>query len=189
MLETFDDVRADIDRRLREAADNWRCAMHSAVIATADADARVMIVRGWDGGSRTLRFHTDARAPKAGLIGRGAPVGVLLYDKGEKVQIRCRGTGRIEREGPMVDAAWEESTNFARRCYLGEGPGAESQAPTSGLPPQFEGTEPDDAQLIPARDNFAILLVSVESFDWFQLAHTGHRRAILDAEGARWVSP
>ncbi len=139
--------------------------------------------------ARTLRFHTDSRAPKAGQIGDAAPVGVLFYDKAEKLQIRCRGEGRIVRTGDLVDAAWQASSNFARRCYLGEGPGAVSDEPTSGLPAQFEGSEPDDAQLVPARENFALLLVEVASFDWFSLAHTGHRRAILDADGERWVSP
>ena len=64
-----------------------------------------------------------------------------------------------------------------------------SDTPTSGLPPEFEGVEPDEDQLRPARANFALLLVTVESFDWFHLAHTGHRRVILDGEGGRWIVP
>ncbi|MCR2835164.1 flavin-binding protein [Qipengyuania sp. RS5-5] len=189
MMETFEAIRADIDRRLTDAAEKRHGAMHTPVVVTADADARVMVLRAWDPESRTLRFHTDARAPKAGLIGDGAPLGVLFYDREAKLQIRCRGTGRIVRNGPAVDAAWAASPNFARRCYLGEAPGMESGEPKSGLPPEFEGVEPDEEQLLPARENFALLLVTVESFDWFFLAHKGHRRAILDREGARWVTP
>lgn len=189
MLDTFEAIRADIDRRLADAATNRQAAMHTPVVATADADARVMVLRAWDADRRTLRFHTDMRAPKAALIGDGAPVGVLFHDREAKLQIRCKGTGRIERAGPAVDKAWAQSPNFARRCYLGAGPGAVSLQPTSGLPPAFEGVEPDDAELLPARENFALLLVEVESFDWFSLAHTGHRRAILVREGARWVTP
>lgn len=189
MLDSFEAVRADIDCRLADAAQNRHSAMHTPVVVTDDADARVMVLRAWGPESRTLRFHTDARAPKSASIGPGAPVGVLFYDREAKLQIRCRGTGRIERDGPAVDAAWAASPNFARRCYLGEAPGTYAEEPSSGLPPQFEGIEPDDAQLIPAREHFALLLVTVESFDWFWLAHTGHRRAILDADGGRWVTP
>jgi pyridoxine/pyridoxamine 5'-phosphate oxidase len=193
MFETLETIRADIDHRLAQAANDRRCAMHTPVVATADADARVMVLRAFDPGSMTLRFHTDSRAPKAKVIGEGAPVGVLFYDREAKLQIRTRGTGRIVRHGPEVDGSWLQSTNFARRCYLGEGPGSEASGPSSGLPPEFEGVEPDDAQLIPARDNFALLLATLDELDWFTLAHTGHRRARFRREGegwqGRWVTP
>ena len=193
MLDDLDAIRADIADRLTTAASNWRVPMHSPVIATADADARVMVLRAFDAESYTLRFHTDVRAPKAALIGDGAPLGLLFYDPPEKVQIRCRGNGRIVREGPEVDAAWMQSTNFARRCYLGEGPGAVSDTPTSGLPLEFEGIEPSDEELLPARANFAVLQVELRHLDWFSLAHTGHRRAIFQRSAGGWqgcwVSP
>ena len=75
-------------------------------------------------------------------------MGVLFYDKSAKIQIRVRGTGRVETTGPVADEAWAKGTNFARRCYLGEGPVSVSEVPTSGLPPEFEGAEPDDEQLV-----------------------------------------
>lgn len=191
MFETFDNIRDDIAVRLNEGATSRHCAMHAPAVATADADARVMVLRAFERVGWRLRFHTDARSPKVGVIGSGAPVGVLFYDREAKIQIRCRGTGRIETDRPLADAAWAESTNFARRCYLGEGPGAVSDVPTSGLPPQFEGTEPNDAQLASARANFAVLLVDLAQADWFYLSNKGHRRAIIDlvsGEG-QWVSP
>lgn len=163
--------------------------MHTPVVATADADARVMVLRAFDADRWILRFHTDARSPKVPVIEADPRLGVLAYDRAAKVQLRLRGKGRIEREGAVVDEAWQASTNFARRCYLGEGPGALSDWPTSGLPQAFEGTEPDDTDLVPARANFALLLVEVEEIDWFCLAHTGHRRALVTRETGQWVSP
>ncbi len=194
MPVSLDEIRDDIAKRLKRGANDWRDHLHAPVVATADADARVMVLRGFDTDSWTLRFHTDARAPKCGLIGDGAPIGVLFYDKQAKLQIRVRGEGRIERDTPLVDQAWEESTNFARRCYLGEGPGTATDGPASGLPAAFEGVEPDDAQLIPARANFAILLVTLRQLDWFSLAHTGHKRAQFSCDDSgewkgRWVTP
>lgn len=186
MIDTLQAVRADIDRCLANAANDRRSPMHSPVVATADADARVMVLRAFAAETMTLRFHTDARAPKAAVIGESAPVGVLFYDREAKLQIRTRGTGRIATGGQQVDAAWTESTNFARRCYLGEGPGSAADGPSSGLPPQFEGVEPDDAQILPARENFALLLVTLEELDWFTLAHTGHRRARFRREDSGW---
>lgn len=189
MLDTFDAIRRDIDQRLLHAMRDRHSPMHTPVVVTADADARIMVLRDYCPDTQALRFHTDARAPKARLIGAGAPVGVLFYDKQAKIQLRCRGTGRIETSGAVADAAWAQSSRFARRCYLGEGPGALADRPTSGLPPECEGVEPDEAALVPARANFAVLIVTLTTIDWFHLAHTGHRRAILEQDEGRWVAP
>ena len=189
MFDTIEGVRADIDRRLTEGCSDRKSAMHTPVVTTADADARIMVLRDYQPTGSVLRFHTDARAPKVSAIGEGAPVGVLFYDREAKIQIRCHGMGRIESVGASADAAWQESTNFARRCYLGEAPGAVSDHPTSGLPEWAEGVEPDESQLVQARKNFAVLLVEVTSFDWFYLAQTGHVRARLEQGEGRWIAP
>ena len=189
MLDDLNSVREDINTRLMAAAGNRRLPMHTPVVATADADARIMVIRHFDPDNWVLRFHTDSRSPKAAEIGANAPVGVLFYDAGEKVQIRCRGRGRIETDGPNAQAAWEESTAFARRCYLGAAPGEIRPQPSSGLPEWAEGTQPAEEDLIPARENFAVLLVTVETAEWYCLANSGHRRARLTRENGTWLTP
>ncbi len=188
MFETLDDVRTDCLNRLIRAPRDRKSPMHTPVIVTGDVDARVMVLRAFDSARWALRLHTDARSPKAKVVGADSRVAVLFYDKGAKIQIRARGEGRILTTGDEVDTAWANGTNFARRCYLGDGPGAASDAPTSGLPPEFEGAEPDDAQLIPARDNFALLMITITAFDWLYLAHTGHVRAqfVRNSEASDW---
>ncbi len=193
MFEQLDEIRADCATRLIRAARERKSPMHTPVIVTADVDARVMVLRAFDAEAWRLRLHTDLRAPKAQALAADPRVAAVFYDKGAKIQLRLRGTGRIESCGPVADAAWAASTNFARRCYLGDGPGAVSPVATSGLPREFEGVEPDDAQLVPARENFAVLLIDIAEVDWLYLAHTGHIRAqfVRDGEGwsARWVAP
>ena len=193
MFDTLDEIRTDCANRLIRAARDRKSPMHTPVIVTADVDARVMVLRAFDPAQWRLRLHTDSRAPKAQAIAADPRMAAVFYDKGAKIQIRVRGTGRIEAQGPAADAAWAASTNFARRCYLGEGPGAGSDGPTSGLPPEFEGVEPDDAQLLPARENFAVLLIDIAEVDWLYLAHTGHVRAQFSRAGdgweERWVAP
>ena len=194
MFESLEDIRQDCVQRLIRAARDRKSPMHTPVIVTADVDARVMVLRAFDLATWTLRLHTDTRAPKAAAIAADPRVAVVLYDKGAKIQIRLRGMARIEATGPTADAAWAASTNFARRCYLGEGPGAASPVATSGLPPEFEGVEPDDAELLPARENFAVLLIAIEAIDWLYLAHTGHVRAQFSRAGnggwdGGWVAP
>ena len=193
MFDSFDDIRKDISGRLARAAKDRKSAMHTPVIATSDADARVMVLRAFDSDAWTLRLHTDARSPKCAVIGDAAPVGALFYDKAQKVQIRVRGVGRIEHDTPLADQAWAESTNFAKRCYLGDGPGAVSEVASSGLPDWAEGIQPTDEQIAPARENFAILLVELNELDWFYLANSGHIRAQFSRVGSewegRWVTP
>ena len=191
MFDDLDEIRRHAATCILQGADQWRSPFHTPVVATSDADLRVMVLRGFDPDTWTLRFNTDARAPKVASVGEGASVGVLFYDAHSKLQLRGRGEGWIERDGPPVDEAWEAATNFARRCYLGEAPGETSDTPTSGLPEWAEGIEPDEAQLIPARENFALLLLRLETLDVLHLAHTGHRRALFelpDGEG-RWIAP
>ncbi len=186
---TLEAVKADIIRLLKKAASDRNSPMHTPVVATADADARIMVLREFDPNTWTLRFHTDARAPKVEVLEKDAAVGVLFYDKAEKVQIRCRGTARIESETPLAEQAWQESSAFARRCYLGAPPGEKRDNPSSGLPEWVEGERPTEEQLEPARENFAVLLVTLESVDWYYLSTDGHRRAVFDDGKCRWLTP
>ncbi|NNC47984.1 MAG: flavin-binding protein [Sphingomonas sp.] len=164
--------------------------MHVPVVGTADGDMRIMVLRDYDPETRTLRFHTDARSPKVATIEADPAMGVLFYDKAAKVQIRCRGRGRIERTGAIADAAWAAGTNFAKRCYLApQAPSSASEEPTSNLPSEYENAEPDDAAVKAGRENFSVLLIELERIDWLHLAHSGHRRAVFDGDAGHWVAP
>ncbi|MGB7408695.1 MAG: pyridoxamine 5'-phosphate oxidase family protein, partial [Pontixanthobacter sp.] len=157
MNHTLDDpsaVKASIRDLLTRGATSRKSPMHTPVVGTADGDLRVMVLREYDDARHILRFHTDARSPKVAAIEADAPVGVLAYDAQAKIQIRMRGRGRVERDTPIADAKWTESTNFARRCYLAEaGPSSVAAKPVSGLPDWAEGIQPTEGQVAPARPN------------------------------------
>lgn len=192
MLEKLSAIFVDASDRLRIAAENRRSPMHTPVIATGDADARIMVLRALDVEQMTLRFHLDARSPKRQIIADDPRIGILAYDKEAGLQLRCRGSGRVETAGNTADAAWAASDRFARRCYLGDAPGELAQEPTSGLPEWLGGGRPTEEQLIPARKNFAILLVQLEEIDWYSLSHKGHRRALFrraDGWRGQWLAP
>lgn len=193
MFDDLDEVRRDLVGRLARAAKDRKSPMHVPAVVTSDVDARGMVLREFDSERWTLRFHTDTRAPKAAAVAADPRMAVLFYDKAAKIQIRVRGTGAILPDAPITQSAWDNGSNFARRCYMGDGPGTFSDTPTSGLPDDLEGVEPSDEQLIPARDNFAVLLVNLAEIDWLYLAHTGHVRAQFSQEDGdwkgRWVSP
>jgi pyridoxine/pyridoxamine 5'-phosphate oxidase len=183
-------------RLLTRGGADRRSPIHTPVVASVSAtgapDARVMVLRAADRATATLRFHTDARSPKcADLDGRA--VSVLGYHPGEAVQMRVAGTARVVRQGPDVDHIWATSTPFARRCYLVEAaPGSPLAAPASGLPAWVEGRKPEVEELVPARANFALVMIDVGEIDWLHLAQAGHRRAVFRADNGwqgQWVVP
>ncbi|MFN3423350.1 MAG: flavin-binding protein [Novosphingobium meiothermophilum] len=196
MTLSLDGLLADAAHRLAEGARNRRHAMHTPVVGTADGDLRIMVLREAEADLACLRFHTDLRSPKAVLIGQGATVSVLAYDPVERVQLRMKGTGRIEHEGPVADAAWARAAASSRRCYLAEaGPGAELGGPGSALPEALLDRAPLLEETLPGRAHFAVLLVEVLSLDWLRLTHRGGERARFARshaaapwEGA-WVAP
>jgi pyridoxamine 5'-phosphate oxidase len=176
---------------LIEGARDRRSPAHHPVVATIGANGRpsqrVMILRAADRASATLRFHTDSRSPKVVEIGDGTPASVLVYAPEAKVQLRLSSTARVETASPATDEAWRTSTTFARRCYMAEAaPGTVSVEPTSGLPAWIEGEQPTEDQVAPARENFAILLVSIDQIDWLHLANSGHRRAVFSYDDRGW---
>lgn len=183
---------------LFKGASNRKNPMHAPVIATIDAGGfptqRVMILRAVDRDARILRFHTDARSPKIGQVENNSHVSILAYHPDEAIQLRIQGTAVAASKGDVADAAWLASTLFARRCYMSEfAPGTPSADPISGLPSWIAGKMPSDQQVGPARENFAILKVEVNSIDWLHLANSGHQRARLthahDNWSGNWVIP
>jgi hypothetical protein len=196
MAEDLDDAFETAWRLLGRGAADRRSPMHTPVVAsiTADGapDARVMVLRAADRAAARLRFHTDARSPKCAALD-GRPVSVLGYHPGEAVQLRISGIAEVVRDGPEVDAIWNQSTPFARRCYMVEAaPGTPRASAGSGLPSDVEGRKPELFELVPARTNFALVMIEIATIDWLHLAQSGHRRAVFSAaDGWRgeWRAP
>ena len=137
-----------------------------------------MILRDASRDARTLRFHTDLRSIKAAQVRNNGATSVLFYDMSAKLQIRMSGQTQLLPIGDVADAAWSNSTPFARRCYMAEAaPGLPIAGPSSGLPEWIQGKKPDEAQLADYRQNFSTMLVEIQSVEWLYLANPGHRRA------------
>jgi hypothetical protein len=196
MEPTLADVLDTAWTLLARGAADRRSPVHTPVVASVGADgapqARVMVLRKAERATAVLRFHTDARSAKVAALDGGGVV-VLAYHPGQAVQLRVSGVAEVVVEGADVDAIWAASTPFARRCYMVEaGPGTALAGPGSGLPADVEGRKPEEAELVPARANFAIVRVRVTGIDWLHLAQSGHRRAVFAAADGwcgGWVVP
>ena len=55
--------------------------------------------------------------------------------------------------------------------------------------PELRETPPEPAAGTLKREYFAVVSAQVLSIDWLELHREGHRRAVFDAQGARWVQP
>ncbi len=176
----------EIQRLLEEGVVNRKVAAHHPVVATIDANGspsqRVMILRACNWAQSTLRFHTDYRSDKIAHVTAHPDASVLIYDGESKLQIRLSGRLSLGTE-EAAEAAWDASTEFARRCYMTQSaPGSIAEAPISGLPDWIEGKQPTLDMLRDVRENFAILRFEFDRIDWLYLANAGHRRAKFTRE-------
>ena len=150
--------------------------------------ARVLVLRAFDVASRTLIFHTDTRSAKLLELGVDPRVALAFYDAARKVQLRINGTCAVHASDALAHQRWAASRPSSLRCFAGAPPGATSAVPTSGLPAQMEGREPELAELADAEPHFAVLAVAVQQLEWLHLHTRGQRRAAFAwAGGAEQV--
>lgn len=171
-------VWIELARCVRDRQHAWR----TAVLATTDgeaADARTVIVREVQADERRLWVYTDARSAKASQLARH-PLGTLvMWSPALGWQLRCRLRMRLLDSGLAVSSRWAriQLTPAANDYLSPAAPGAELQAP------------PSPGQGTVALPHFAVIEAAVESLDWMELHADGHRRAVFEARGARWLQP
>ncbi|MEP2988998.1 MAG: pyridoxamine 5'-phosphate oxidase family protein [Parasphingorhabdus sp.] len=169
--------------------------LHTLVVASNDPHGmpsqRVMVLRSVDIEKRLIRFNSDRRAAKIDQIEKNSSISILGYHPEAKIQLRMFGNAEIQTEGPHFENAWNQASPYGKRCYLADpGPGQIVAEPSSGLATEIEGVKPSEEQLAPAKQNFAVLQIEINRFEWLYLAHTGHRRAMFfwNGEARKWES-
>ena len=208
--EPFPDHHNDLAATLKFAwqmvgrgVQDRRSAFHTPVLATHSADgpqARVLVLRAFDLATRTLTFHTDTRSAKLPELAHDNRVALTFYDAARKVQLRLGGIATVHANDALSHQRWAAARPSSLRCYLGAQPGAVSAAPTSGLPAQVEGREPEWQELAVAEPNFAVLQIATQRMEWLHLHTRGQRRALFswsagdvgDAQGGcvmQWLNP
>lgn len=166
----------ELGQCIGDKAHPWR----TPVLATLDgerADARTVVLREIDARQKQLLIYTDERAGKVRQL-LSHPHGTLVMWSPElSWQLRCRVRLSLEMSGLAASSRWARiRLSPAAQDYL------------SPLPPGT--TLPAHPAHVPvARDYFAVIEANLESLDWLELHRDGHRRAIFDNQGARWVQP
>jgi hypothetical protein len=134
------------------------------------------VLRDIEAAARTLLIYTDARSAKAQQAGLHPQGMLVLWSDPLGWQLRLRVHLMLQTSGLEVSSRWAQlKMSPAAHDYL------------SPLPPGSTLAHP-----LPQRGSrgyFAVLSAEVQAVDWLELHADGHRRAIFDAKGPRWVTP
>lgn len=180
-LESLGAIEKEVWRELaacvRKPEHGWRVA----TLATVDggrADARSVVLREVEPARRRLVFFADARSPKVRHIEAQPDSAMVMWSRELGWQLRLGVRLEVLTSGLTVSSRWARlKMTPAAQDYL------------SPLPP---GSVIDSDKPTPersTREHFAVVIASVQRVDWTELGALGHRRALFDGEGARWLQP
>ena len=157
-----------------------------------DIDGRIVVLRKSDQQNNLVQFHSDIRSDKIELLKNNSNAALLFYDKDEKIQVRLKVNCIINHQNKITKSSWEKTQHISRKCYLVDnGPGTESDIPTSGLKPELDNFDYSKEQSEEGYKNFTVVQCKIKSIEWLYLAAKGHRRAKFDLENKKdtWLVP
>jgi pyridoxamine 5'-phosphate oxidase len=182
-LSTLCEVEAAVWRELARSAADKQHPWRTPVLATTDgdiADARTVVLREVSADEKRLVVYTDQRSAKVAHLGAHPVATLVMWSPSLGWQLRCRVRVTLESSGLAVSSRWDR---------VRQSPGAQDYlsplAPgsTLGEPPLATG---QDRTALP---HFAVMDAQVLGIDWLELHPEGHRRALFDGQGARWLQP
>jgi len=171
---------------LSDARANRDAACRYPVLATADgeggANARVLILRGFDSDTWRVTLHTDRRSGKVSEIAGSNAASLVFYDHGAAFQIRMKGSVTIEADDTVRARVWRDLPEGTKPNYRS------AESPGTAL------ARPEDGQNMVETDgfeNFAILSLVPESIEILALSPRGNRRYCFEPALGRgsWLVP
>ena len=181
-LATLAEIEAAVWQQLAAAAGEKTHEWRTPVLATVNgeaADARTVVLREVNSREKQLVFYTDERAGKVAQLLNHPHGTAVMWSRKLGWQLRCRVRLSVEMSGLPASSRWARIrlTPAAQEYLSAVGPGT----PLPDVIHRAGGEVP--------RDYFSVISGDVEAIDWLELHRAGHRRAIFDAQGARWVQP
>ena len=193
--EDLKEVKKKIWSMLDDAVTNRSSQFRIPVFVCGDQkdfDGRIVVLRKSDQSNSLLQFHSDIRSEKITKLKNNKNASMLFYDKEEKIQVRLKVECIINHNNKITKESWSKTGHISRKCYLVDnGPGTESQAPTSGLKPEFDNYEFTMEESEQGYKNFTVIQCKIKSIEWLYLAAKGHRRARFDLDNNKeyWLVP
>lgn len=166
----------ELELAARTPGHSWRTPLLATAAADGTPNARIVILRRASAHDQVLDFYTDRRSPKVRELQAQPQARLVFWNHARQWQLRVLVRAVVADRGPVVDELWARIGNTpAASDYMSV------RAPGDSVDPQ----DFPDGYL----NYFALVRCSVVSMDWLELARTGHRRALLDANHATWVQP
>ena len=157
-----------------------------------DFDGRIVVLRKSDRSNNLIQYHSDIRSDKIAKLKNNKNGSMLFYDKEEKIQVRLKVLCTVNHNNNITKESWLKTGHMSRKCYLVDnGPGTESETPTSGLRPELDNFEFTMEQSEAGYKNFTVIQCRIKTMEWLYLAAKGHRRAKFDLENNKdtWLIP
>ena len=193
--EDFNEIKKKIWLMLDDAVTNRDSQFRIPIFICGDQsdfDGRIVVLRKSDQQNNLVQFHSDIRSDKIEKLKKNPKASMLFYDKEEKIQVRLKVECSINHNNTITKKSWSKTQHISRKCYLVDnGPGTESDIPTSGLKPELDNFEFTMEQSEKGYKNFTVIQCKIKSIEWLYLAAKGHRRAKFDLETKKntWLVP
>ena len=193
--EDFSEIKKKIWLMLDDAVTNRGSQFRIPTFICGDQssfDGRIVVLRKSDQQNSLVQFHSDIRSDKIEKLKKNPNAAMLFYDKEEKIQVRLKVECTVNHNNNVTKESWSKTQHISRKCYLVDnGPGTESDIPTSGLKPDLDNFEFTMEQSEEGYKNFTVIQCKVKSIEWLYLAAKGHRRARFDIETNKdtWLVP
>ena len=193
--EDFNEIKKKIWSLLDDAVTNRSSQFRIPTFICGhnnDIDGRIVVLRKSDQQNNLVQFHSDIRSDKIQFLKNNPNAALLFYDKDEKIQVRLKVNCIINYNKDITKNSWEKTQHISRKCYLVDnGPGTESDVPTSGLKPELDNFDYTKEQSEKGYKNFTVIQCKIKSIEWLYLAAKGHRRAKFDLESNKdtWLVP
>ena len=193
--ENFDEIKKKIWLMLDDAISNRASEFRIPTFICGDQsdfDGRIVVLRKSDQHNNTVQFHSDIRSDKIEKLKKNPKAAMLFYDKEEKIQVRLKIECVVNHNNDITKESWSKTQHISRKCYLVDnGPGSESEIPTSGLKPELDNFDYTKEQSEEGYKNFTVIQCKIKFIEWLYLAAKGHRRARFDLENNidTWLVP
>ena len=193
--EDFKEIKKKIWSMLDDAVTNRSSQFRIPVFICGDQkdfDGRIVVLRKSDQTNNLVQFHSDIRSDKIEKLKKNPKAAILFYDKEEKIQVRLKVECTINHNNEITEESWKKTGHISRKCYLiDNGPGTESDTPTSGLKPELDNFEFTMEQSEEGYKNFTVIQCKIKTIEWLYLAAKGHRRARFEVGNNKeyWLVP
>ena len=193
--EDFNEIKKKIWLMLDDAITNRASQFRIPTFICGDQsdfDGRIVVLRKSDQLNNTVQFHSDIRSDKIEKLKKNPKAAMLFYDKDEKIQVRLKIECVVNHNNEITKESWSKTQHISRKCYLVDnGPGSESESPTSGLKPELDNFDFTMEQSEEGYKNFTVIQCKIKLIEWLYLAAKGHRRVRFDLEAKKdtWLVP